>query len=92
MQKKSEKSLAYQIRLLGAMLTLGPWNRFPLSVRWLRPDLKGDFDFERDNPPPMHMAITYGPIEAAKKKSNSKKSKKKDIIEEDDLSDEVIFV
>jgi len=90
-KKKSEKSLAYQIRLLGAMLTLGPWNRFPLSVRWLRPDLKEDLDFERDNPPPMHMAITYGPIEAAKKKSNSKKSKKQDTIEEDDLSDEVLL-
>jgi len=89
-KKKNEKSLAYHIRLLGAMLTLGPWNRFPLSVRWLRPDLKGDLDFDRDNPPPMHMAITYGPIEAAKKKSNSKKAKGKDA-EEEDLSDEVLL-
>ena len=71
-KRKQEKVLAFRIRLLGAMLSLGPWNRLPLSVRWLRPDLKGNLDFDRSTPPPIHMAITYGPIKAAKaaKKTN----------------------
>jgi len=90
-KKKNEKSLAYQIRLLGSMLTLGPWNRFPLSVRWLRPDLKGELDFERDNPPPIHMAITYGTIEAAKKKCGKKKTKNAVANDDDDISDEVLL-
>jgi len=90
-KKKSEKSLAYQIRLLGSMLSLGPWNRFPLSVRWLRPDLKGDLDFDRLSPPPIHMAITYGPIEAVKKKPAGRKKKGQQPQDEDDLSEEVLL-
>lgn len=62
-----EKSFNYHVRLLGAMLSTGPWRRLPLSVRWIRPDLRGTVDFERDRPPPLHMAISGGPIQANRK-------------------------
>ena len=74
-KKKNESLFQYHIKLLSHMLNLGPWNRLPLNVRWLRPDLKGDIDFCNELPPPMHMSITYGPIMAAKKK----KPKTKDL-------------
>ena len=74
-KKKNEGLFQYHIKLLSNMLNLGPWNRLPLNVRWLRPDLKCDIDFCNDLPPPMHMSITYGPILALKQK----KIKRKDL-------------
>ena len=53
-------------------------------------DLKGDLDFDRLSPPPIHMAITYGPIEAVKKKPAGRKKKGQQPQDEDDLSEEVI--
>lgn len=72
-KKKTERLFAYHIRLLSEMLTTGPWNRLPLSVRWLRPDLKGEVDFPRDKQPPIHMPILYGQVRSVKLKKASKK-------------------
>ena len=59
----------------------------------MTPGAKGELDFGRDTPPPIHMAITYGPIEAApkKKSSTSKKAKAKaaSANDDNDLSEEV---
>lgn len=75
-KKKYEKLVHYHIRLLSEMLTIGPWCRLPLSVRWLRPDLKADLalDFPRDKQPPIHMPVLYGPVKSVKLKK-AKKSK-----------------
>ena len=56
------------------MLNTGPWSRLPLSVRWLRPDLKGELDFPRDRQPPIHMPILYGPVKSVKLKKPKKKA------------------
>ena len=72
-KKKSENAFKFHIRLLSEMLNIGPWCRLPLSVRWLRPDLKGTVDFPAEKPPPMHMPVLYGQIKAVKLKKKSKK-------------------
>jgi len=72
-----ERSLQYHIKILSNMLNIGPWNRLPLNIRWLRPDLREDIDFNNDLPPPMHMSISYGEIIASKKKSAQKASSSK---------------
>ena len=82
---KREKSFNYHVRLLGSMLNMGPWNRLPLSVRWLRPDLRNEVDFERDQQPPIHMAISSGPIKA--KKRQTKKKNVPDASEDDSDED-----
>ena len=92
-QNACEKVFAYHIRLLGSMLSTGPWNRLPLSVRWLRPDLKGDLDFDRQTPPPIHMAITYGPIKAVKakkKKKSTTNARSTTDAESDDITEELL--
>jgi len=73
-KKKSEKLVVYHVRLLSEMLSTGPWCRLPLSIRWLRPDLKGDLDFPRDKQPPIHMPILYGPVKSVKLKKKKKKA------------------
>lgn len=72
-KKKSENLFAFHIRLLGEMLLSGPWCRLPLTVRWLRPELKGSVDFSPDRSPPMHMPIVYGQVKSVSLKK--KKSK-----------------
>ena len=58
----------------------GPWCRLPLTVRWLRPELKGNVDFLPDRPPPMHMPIVYGQVKSVSlKKKKGKKKNKNDI-------------
>ena len=70
-KKKQESLFQHHINILSNMLNLGPWNRLPLNVRWLRPEAKGNIDFI--NAPPMHMSISYGPIKAIRKKTAARK-------------------
>ena len=72
-KKSSEGLFPYHVKILSNMLNLGPWNRLPLNVRWLRPDLKGAVDFDASLQPPLHMSISDGPIIAKKKKSATQK-------------------
>lgn len=50
------------------MLSVGPWNRLPLVIRWLNQDFMRDLSDYRT--PPMHMAICYGPVISKKKGKN----------------------
>jgi len=79
LKKKNENSFQYHINIVSSMINVGPWNRLPLNIRWIRPDLKGKVDFNKSLPPPMHMAISYGPI-AAKKAKLTKSKKANDIV------------
>lgn len=47
------------------MLNVGPWNRLPLTIQWLKQEHQQDFPISK--PPPMHMPIAYGPLRVAKK-------------------------
>ena len=44
---------------------MGPWNRLPLTIRWLKEEYKIDFDPLKQ--PPIHMPIVYGLIPSWKK-------------------------
>ena len=50
------------------MLNVGPWNRLPLTIRWLKQEYQMEFDVEQQ--PPTHMPIVYGLL-------NKKKPKKR---------------
>ena len=75
LMKQTQKRLCLNLETCSVT---GPWCRLPLTVRWLRPELKGNVDFQPDRPPPMHMPIVYGPVKSInlKKKLKSKAKKK----------------
>ena len=64
-----EKSIDFCFRVLSAMLNVGPWNRLPLTIRWLKQEYKMEFDV--DQLPPMHMPIVYGPLNKRKPKKGN---------------------
>lgn len=85
-KKAREKMFEYNFRLLSEMLNLGPWNRLPLTVRWLRPDLKFA-EFPQEKRPPNHILVMQGPLDALKsKKLNSKEQ------EDDDKEDRICSI
>ena len=63
------------------MLNVGPWNRLPLTIRWLKQEYKMEFDADRQ--PPKHMPIAYGPLN----KRKAKKGSKGDMEEAKDVTD-----
>ncbi|XP_064620620.1 structure-specific endonuclease subunit slx1-like [Lineus longissimus] len=70
MKKKNEHGYKSRFRTLSYMLRTGPWKRLPLTIRWLEPKYK--LDFEPDLLPPAHMAIAYGPVVSKKIQSPKK--------------------
>jgi len=71
-KKSREKSFEYCLRLVASMLNLGPWNRLPLKVRWLKPEYKQEFALE----PPLHMPIVFGPVKTTSMSQKAQKIKK----------------
>jgi len=63
---RKEKLFDYNLRILSEMLRLGPWNRLPLTVRWLKPEYERSFSVDKQ--PPNHMPLAHGPIKCLKKK------------------------
>ncbi|XP_046387075.1 structure-specific endonuclease subunit slx1 [Ischnura elegans] len=59
-----EKKYDYCLRILSEMLLVGPWNRLPLTVRWL--SAKHMKEFPPNRHPPLHMPITYGHVVSKK--------------------------
>lgn len=63
----------FYFRVLTEMLRVGPWNRLPLTIRWLKEEYKMDFDVLKQ--PPIHMPIVYGPIPSWKKPKQNLKER-----------------
>jgi structure-specific endonuclease subunit SLX1 len=73
----------FNLRLLSEMLNVGPWNRLPLTVQWLRPEIKFA-EFPPEKKPPVHMTIVKGTVEVFKA------SKKQATASATDLEDNLI--
>jgi len=69
-KKTKETVVKFRFRVLSEMLNVGPWNRLPLTIRWLKQEYKMEFDV--DQQPPTHMPIAYGSLNKRKSKKASK--------------------
>ncbi|KAK3914087.1 Protein 5NUC [Frankliniella fusca] len=77
-KKSKESAYDYALRVVSEMLSVGPWCRLPLTIRWLVPEFEKQFAAT----PPLHMALCYGPV-ISKKITPKDKQKESDIESED---------
>ncbi|KAM4697359.1 structure-specific endonuclease subunit SLX1 [Rhinophrynus dorsalis] len=70
---KKQSSFDFHLLVLCHMLRVAPWNRLPLTLRWLRQE------YHRDLPlllqPPLHMPLAFGQVRARPIPKSQKKGK-----------------
>ncbi|XP_050083575.1 structure-specific endonuclease subunit SLX1 homolog [Anopheles aquasalis] len=74
-KQRKETNFEYNFRILSEMLRIGPWNRLPLTIRWLAEDFHREFAVGKT--PPLHMPICFGRVKMVKKGKPEKKGEKK---------------
>ncbi|XP_067939637.1 structure-specific endonuclease subunit slx1-like [Watersipora subatra] len=62
----------HKFAIVSEMLRVGPWNRLPLTIRWLNQDFVKEFPAHLQ--PPKHMSIAYGPVKSRSAKQELKSS------------------
>lgn len=80
-RQKKEHGYKYRFRIAAEMLRVGPWNRLPLTIRWLNQDYC--LDFPAHLAPPTHMPVVYGPLKTKKVKPNPSTSESAQCSDED---------
>ncbi|XP_065078837.1 structure-specific endonuclease subunit SLX1 homolog [Ochlerotatus camptorhynchus] len=68
-KQRKESNFDYNFRILTEMLRIGPWNRLPLTIRWLTDELHREFEIGKA--PPMHMPICFGRVKKVPKKGKA---------------------
>ncbi|XP_046438035.1 structure-specific endonuclease subunit slx1-like [Daphnia pulex] len=68
-KRAKENSFQHKIRILSHMLRIGPWNRLALTIQWLVPKYR--VEFETSLLPPPHMPIEEGRVISKKVPSPS---------------------
>ncbi|KAG8325302.1 Structure-specific endonuclease subunit SLX1 [Homalodisca vitripennis] len=58
-KKPREKDFSYRLRILLEMLRMGPWNKLPLTIRWLVEEYQQDFQTPGCN---MHGLLFVGKV------------------------------
>ena len=54
-------TLEGKLKILAYMLTVPPWCRFALTIRWLKQEY--EVPFHPQHQPPVHMPIAYGLVD-----------------------------
>ncbi|XP_064392059.1 structure-specific endonuclease subunit SLX1 homolog isoform X2 [Halichondria panicea] len=63
-RRSKESPLQFRFRVVTEMLSVGPWHRLPLTIRWLKQDYELPFPVTKQ--PPVHMPIAYGLVDISK--------------------------
>ncbi|KAE8577706.1 hypothetical protein XENTR_v10023023 [Xenopus tropicalis] len=59
---KKQSSFDFHLLVLSHMLRVAPWNRLPLTLRWLRQEYRRELPLLLQ--PPLHMPLAFGQVRA----------------------------